>query len=125
MAKTPKRILVADDHPHLRKALCRLFEDHEYLEECAEAATGREAVDMAISIKPDLIILDLSMPVMNGLEAARILHQLMPHVPKILFTLHAQALMTADLKAAGIDRVVAKSDMTELIGHSENLVKAA
>jgi two-component system nitrate/nitrite response regulator NarL len=80
---------------------------------------------MAVQMKPDLIILDLSMPVMNGLEAARILNELMPAVPKILFTLHAQALMMADLKTAGIDRVVAKSDMTELIGHSENLVKAA
>jgi two-component system nitrate/nitrite response regulator NarL len=86
---------------------------------------GREAVEMAVQMRPDLIILDLSMPVMNGLEAARILNELMPAVPKILFTLHAQALMMADLKTAGIDRVVAKSDMTELIGHSENLVKAA
>jgi CheY-like chemotaxis protein len=125
MAKNTKRILVADDNPHLRKALCRLFEGHEYLEVCAEAVNGREAVDMAIAIKPDLIILDLSMPVMNGLEAARVLHQLMPHVPKILFTLHAQALMTADLKAAGIRKVVSKSDMTALVSHSEDLVKAA
>ena len=58
-------------------------------------------------------------------EAARVLNELMPEVPKILFTLHAQALMMADLKTAGIDRVVSKSDMTDLIGHSENLVKAA
>ena len=99
MAKATKKILIADDNPHLRKALCRLFENHAFLEICAEAV--------------------------NGLEAARILNELMPAVPKILFTLHAQALMMADLKTAGIDRVVAKSDMTELIGHSENLVKAA
>src|SRR5277367_4945319 len=125
MAKNTKRILIADDNPHLRKALHRLFEHHDYLEVCAEAVNGREAVEKAVQLKPDLIILDLSMPVMNGLEAARILHELMPRVPKILFTLHAQALMTADLKSAGIDRVVAKSDMTDLIGHSENLVKAA
>jgi DNA-binding NarL/FixJ family response regulator len=125
MTKNTKRILIADDNPHLRKALCRLFEDHEYLEVCAEAVNGREAVDMAIAIKPDLIILDLSMPVMNGLEAARILHELMPHVPKILFTLHAQALMSSDLQAAGIRKVVSKSDMTALLSHSEDLVKAA
>ncbi|HEY0704140.1 MAG TPA: response regulator [Candidatus Acidoferrales bacterium] len=125
MGKKTKRILVADDNAHLRKALCRLFEDHEFLEICAEATNGREAVEMAIAHKPDLIILDLSMPVMNGLEAARILSALMPHVPKILFTLHAHALMKSDLDAAGISRVVSKSDMTELIGHSESLVKAA
>ena len=120
MAKATKKILIADDNPHLRKALCRLFENHAFLEICAEAVNGREAVEMAVQMRPDL-----SMPVMNGLEAARILNELMPAVPKILFTLHAQALMMADLKTAGIDRVVAKSDMTELIGHSENLVKAA
>jgi DNA-binding NarL/FixJ family response regulator len=125
MAKKTKRILIADDNPHLRKALCLLFEDHEYLEVCAEAVNGREAVDMAITIKPDLIILDLSMPVMNGLEAARILNQLMPHVPKILFTLHAQALMSTDLQSAGIRKVVSKSDMSALLSHSEELVKAA
>jgi CheY-like chemotaxis protein len=125
MARTTKKILIADDNPHLRKALCRLFENHAFLEICAEAANGREAVEKAVALKPDLIILDLSMPVMNGLEAARILNQLMPEIPKILFTLHAQALMMADLKTAGIDRVVSKSDMTDLVGHSENLVKAA
>ena len=125
MAKPSKKILIADDNPYLRKALCRLFETHAFLEVCAEAVNGREAVEKAIAMKPDLIILDLSMPVMNGLEAARILNELMPEVPKILFTLHAQALMMADLKTAGIDRVVSKSDMMDLIGHSENLVKAA
>jgi CheY-like chemotaxis protein len=125
LAKICKKILIADDNPHLRKALCRLFENHAFLEICAEAVNGREAVEKAIQLKPDLIILDLSMPVMNGLEAARILNELMPNVPKILFTLHAQALMTTDLKSAGIDRVVSKSDMIELVGHSENLVKAA
>jgi len=125
MARTTKKILIADDNPHLRKALRRLFANHAFLEICAEAANGREAVEKAVAVKPDLIILDLSMPVMNGLEAARVLNELMPEVPKILFTLHAQALMMADLKTAGIDRVVSKSDMTDLIGHSENLVKAA
>lgn len=125
MAKNTKRILVADDNPHLPKALCRLFQGHAYLEICAEAVNGREAVEKAVQLKPDLIILDLSMPVMNGLEAARILQQLMSQVPKILFTLLAQALMTADLKSAGIRKVVSKSDMADLVGHSENLVQAA
>jgi|ERR1700723_1769987 CheY-like chemotaxis protein len=125
MGQKTKRVLIADDNAHLRKALCRLFEGHAYLEICAEAANGREAVEKAIAIRPDLIILDLSMPVMNGLEAARHLSALMPHVPKILFTLHAHALIKSDLDAAGISRVVSKSDMVELIGHSEDLVKAA
>ncbi len=125
MGQKTKRVLIADDNAHLRKALCRLFEGHDYLEICCEVANGREAVEKAIEIKPDLIILDLSMPVMNGLEAARILSKLMPHVPKILFTLHAHALIKSDLDAAGISCVVSKSDMIELVSHSEDLVKAA
>jgi len=125
MRKTNKRILVADDSPHIRKALCKLFEGHGFLEICAEAVDGRDAVNKAIELKPDLIILDLSMPVMNGLEAARILKDLMPHVPMILFTMHAHALLQADIRASGIHRVVSKSDMSKLIGHSEELVKAA
>jgi DNA-binding NarL/FixJ family response regulator len=125
LATTRKRILIADDSPHLRKALWRLFENHAFLEVYAEAVNGREAVEKAIQLKPDLIILDLSMPVMNGLEAARVLNQLMPDVPKILFTFHAQALMMLDLTTAGIAKVVSKSDMIELVGHSEKLVKAA
>jgi CheY-like chemotaxis protein len=125
MRHKSKRILVADDNDYLRKALCRLFADHEYLEICAEAVNGQDAVDKAIALQPDLIILDLAMPVMNGLEAAKILTGIMPQVPKILFTLHAQALLQSDIDAAGIRAVVAKSDLADLVGHSEALVRAA
>jgi CheY-like chemotaxis protein len=125
MGKPTKRILVAYDNPHMRKALCRMFQDHEYLEICCEAVNGQDAIDKAIAMKPDLIILDLAMPVMNGLEAARILSKIMPNVPKILFTLHAQALLQIDVNHAGFDRVVSKSDMMDLVTHSEDLLKAA
>ena len=70
MAKT---ILVADDNPLIRKMLCEMFEIEEDYDICAEAANGQETVDLAEKHRPDLIILDLSMPVMNGLEAARTL----------------------------------------------------
>jgi CheY-like chemotaxis protein len=65
-----KRILVADDNATIRKMLCRLFADHETLEICDEAVNGAEAVEMAAKLRPQLVILDLSMPVMNGIEAA-------------------------------------------------------
>jgi len=125
MGQKIKRILVADDNAYMRKALCRLFADHDYLEVCAEAVNGQDAIDKALEHKPDLIILDLAMPVLNGIEAARILHRLMPEVPKILFTLHAQALLKSDTESAGIRKVVSKGDMAGLVGHSEDLVRAA
>ena len=78
MAKT---ILVADDSPRIRKLLCSLFEPEEDYEICAEAANGQEAIALALMHRPDLIILDLSMPVMDGVTAARELRTSLPGVP--------------------------------------------
>jgi PleD family two-component response regulator len=82
----PKTVLVADDNPTIRKMLCRMFEKEEHYDLCAEAEDGKQAIELALQHRPDLIILDLSMPVMNGLEAAHELKKLMPKVPIILFT---------------------------------------
>ena len=71
-----KRILVADDNPMIRKMLCRLFAIEEDYDICAEAENGREAIELALHHRPDLIILDLAMPVLNGLEAARELRKI-------------------------------------------------
>jgi CheY-like chemotaxis protein len=117
MAKT---ILVADDNPKIRESLCRLFEAVEGYDVCAQAANGREAIDLALKHRPHLIILDLSMPVMNGLAAARELKKLMPDVPIILFTQYAD-LLGGDLP---VDRVVSKIEATELLGHVRSLIPA-
>src|ERR1700723_492576 len=84
-----KRILVADDSAMIRKCLCRIFEIVADYDICAEAVNGEEAIALAIEHKPDLIVLDFQMPVMNGIEAAYELKRIMPNVPIILFTLHA------------------------------------
>jgi two-component system chemotaxis response regulator CheY len=113
MAKT---ILVADDNPYIRKALCRLFESEEDYDLCADAENGEQAIEFAIRWRPDLIILDLSMPVMNGLEAARQLKTLMPNTPIILFSLHEQALAaSAAREDFPVDRIVSKTDPTALM----------
>ena len=83
-----KRVLVADDNPTIRKMLCRLFEVEESYDICAEAENGREAIDLALKHRPDLIILDMSMPVLNGTQAAQELKKIMPDVPIILLTQH-------------------------------------
>jgi CheY-like chemotaxis protein len=67
----PKTILVADDKKLIRKLLARVIEGTDEYKLCAEAANGEEAIALAQSCRPDLIILDLSMPVMNGIAAAR------------------------------------------------------
>jgi CheY-like chemotaxis protein len=119
MAKT---ILVADDNPTIRKMLCQLFEAAEGYNVCAEAANGREAVDLALEHRPHLIILDLSMPVMDGLAAARELKSLMPDVPIILFTQYADLgiyLLGSDLR---VERVVSKSEPRELLAQVRSLI---
>ena len=122
MAKT---ILVADDNPAIRKILCRLFETVEDYDVCAEAENGKQAIDLALRHKPDLIILDLSMPVMNGLEAAHELKKLMPpEIPIILFTQHADLSNRIGVMNMDVDRIVSKNDTSSLMGHVCSLAPA-
>jgi DNA-binding NarL/FixJ family response regulator len=81
-----KRILIVDDHAGVRLALTRVIESVDDFEVCGKAENGRVGVERALRLKPDLIILDLSMPVMDGLEAARELNELMPAVPILMYT---------------------------------------
>jgi DNA-binding NarL/FixJ family response regulator len=119
-----KIILVADDNPAIRKALCRMFEKEEDYDICAEAENGKQAIELALQCRPDLIILDLSMPVMNGLEAAHELKKLMPNVPIILFTQHAELGNRIGIMNADVDRIVAKSEAASLMGHVRSLAPA-
>jgi CheY-like chemotaxis protein len=121
MAKT---ILVADDNPKIRAQVCRLFESEEHYEICAEAGDGQEAIDLALKHHPDLIVLDLSMPLRNGFEAARELKRLMPDVPIILFTQHADLGKHLQASLSSVDRVVSKSEPLELLKHIRALLPA-
>lgn len=116
MAKT---ILVADDSPVIRKMLCELFEREENYDLCAEARDGAEAIALAIKHKPDLIILDMSMPVMDGIRAAKELKDLMPIVPIILFTFYAEEINPDHVS---VDRIVSKAAATTLMGHVRELL---
>ena len=103
-------ILIVDDSSLIRKTVREALEEQTGWLICGEAENGKQAIEKAQQLKPDLIILDLSMPVMNGLEAAQALKKLMPAIPLVMFTafktnnLHQLAL------AAGVNTVVMKSD---------------
>jgi len=116
----PRTVLVADDNPAIRKALCRVFEVEEDYEICAEAKNGEEAIALAKKHRPDLIILDLEMPVMKGIDAAAELKKLMPGIPIILFTAHAESLAKR-IEKLPIDRVVSKTDV-HLMVHVRELI---
>jgi CheY-like chemotaxis protein len=80
----PRITLVVDDNPHVRRILCEEFLSAGFAA-CVEAENGARALTEAAKVKPDLIILDLAMPVLNGLEAAPLLRQLLPETPIILY----------------------------------------
>jgi CheY-like chemotaxis protein len=119
MAKT---VLVADDNPIIRKMLCQIFEGEDDYDLCAEATNGQEAIDLALRCRPELIILDLSMPVLNGLDAARELKKMMPRVPIILFTQYSDLGDALSRDQLNVDRIVSKGNATELMGHVKSLL---
>jgi CheY-like chemotaxis protein len=118
------RVPVADDSAQIRKALCEIFSDHEKLELCDEAVDGQDAVDKARTGAPDLVVLDLSMPVMNGLEAARIIRGFLPKVPIILFTMHAALFETTHPTPPAVTRVVSKTEIHKLPQHALEVLAA-
>jgi DNA-binding NarL/FixJ family response regulator len=112
-----KTVLVADDSAIIRKMLCRVFEAEEDYDLCAEATNGQEAIELALKHRPDLIILDLSMPVLNGIDAARELKKLMPSVPIILFTQYSDLSHIISRNDLIVDRIVSKADHEDLMVH--------
>ena len=105
------RILIVDDSVIVRNALRAMLEDLDGLGPvaCEEAADGRQAISKARVWPPDLIVLDLSMPVMNGLDAAHELKRVLPAVPIIMYTSYAGASLRQVAMAAGIAKVVDKA----------------
>src|SRR5580700_2915557 len=120
-----KTILLADDSPLVGQSLYRLLATEANCELCAQAADGHEAISLAKQCKPDLVILDLSMPKMNGLQAARELKKIMPTVPIILLTLHASSVNESFAQEWGIDLVVPKGDFARLMEHVRMLLLPA
>jgi len=114
-----KRILVVDDNAIVRSLVRKLFQSQPDFEISAEAENGRDALDKAEKLRPDLIILDLVMPVMTGLDAAPLLKELLPNTPIILFTQQEGSEVERLARAAGIDAVVSKTQVA-----SELLLKA-
>jgi CheY-like chemotaxis protein len=120
-----KTALIVDDSPAIRAHLCDLFLAAGFTF-CREACTGPEAIELARNYKPDLVILDLVMPVMNGVEAAPRLRELLPEAPIILYTLFADQLKRLDLRLSGVSAVFLKnqplnqllSKVRELMGNN-------
>src|SRR5690242_5712237 len=111
--------MIVDDTAVIRRMMRALFEAENF--EVSDAVNGADAVQKAQEIKPNLIVLDMSMPVMNGLEAARALKLHMPLVPLLMFTNNAGGILDTEARSAGIVAVISKSDsdaQNQLLAHA-------
>jgi DNA-binding NarL/FixJ family response regulator len=104
------RILVADDHDVVRQGVRALLEGQPGWEVCGEAVDGRQAVEQARRLKPDLVVLDIGMPEMNGLEAARRILESRPQTEVLILTMHDSEQLIREVVRAGARGYVLKSD---------------
>ena len=104
------RILVADDHELARRGIRDLLETHPGWEVCGEAEDGRESVDLAISMKPDVVLLDIGMPNLNGLEATRQILAATPDVAILILTMHDSDNVVREGLRDGAKAFLLKSD---------------
>ena len=103
------RVLIADDHEAVRIGLCAILESAG-IEVCAQATNGEEAVEKSIQLRPDLIILDISMPGIGGIEAARQIRVFLPEVPILFFTTHNSPQLFALSKLVGAQGFITKNE---------------
>ena len=105
-----KRVLIADDSSSVREVIRMFLRDHEEIEICGEAVDGLDTVEKAQRLKPDLLLLDLVMPEINGAMVASILKHKMPNLRIILFTMYSDNVSKALSSAIGVDAVLSKPD---------------
>ena len=119
----PHRVLIADDSPFTRKTLQDLLQTHGW-EVCGQAENGADAVRMTVELNPNVVILDLAMPSMDGLTAARQISELLPTIPIVLHTLHDLPQLELEAKKNGISCIVPKSESVHIISVIDELTSA-
>ena len=118
-----KRILVVDDSASTRRLVRAFIESRPGLEVCGEAADGVEGIQKCRELKPDLIVLDFSMPRLNGLEAAKVLHEIIPKTPIVLFTYYKGIIPGQLAQEIGVTSIVSKGDqLTALADEVQRLI---
>lgn len=113
-----KAVLIADDNAFIRTALYEFFQREPDFMVCGVAENGCEAVEEAGRLHPDLIVLDMKMPVMDGLEAARLLKRMMPEVPLIMYSGNNDEFVEQTAKSIGISEIISKSQRVSVLIHA-------
>jgi DNA-binding NarL/FixJ family response regulator len=112
--KRSVRILIADDHEVVRKGVRSLLESQDN-QNITEASNGKEAVDIASEMSPDLVVLDVTMPILDGLSAAKQIKKALPRVPIVILSIHNGPEMMRATQRAGADAFVTKSDLGSVL----------
>jgi DNA-binding NarL/FixJ family response regulator len=121
----PKRILVVDDNAPIRGLVREFIESRPGFEICGEATNGLEGIEKGRELKPDLIVLDFLMPGINGLQAAVLLHQIVPNAPIILFTFYKDVIPSGLAHDAGVASILSKTDqLASLADEVQRLIAA-
>src|SRR6202795_3088408 len=107
------RILIVADHAVVRRGVRSLLESHDGWEVCGEATTGRDAVAQSLRLRPDIVVMDLSLPELNGLDATRQILKEAPHTEVLVLTMHHSEHLAWDVLQAGARGYVLKSDADE------------
>jgi DNA-binding NtrC family response regulator len=118
------RILLADDNERVRSTFSGIISEADPdWEVCAEVANGQLAVEKAAELKPDLVVLDFSMPILDGISAGRKIRSMLPEVPVLLYTFVTSARIEQDARKAGINAVIEKADFRKLVQEMRALVR--
>ena len=116
------RILVADDQNLIREGVRLLLEARTGYSICGEAANGQEAVEKARELQPDLLILDVSMPVLNGFDAARMIRKFCPRVPILILSMHNSRQLVEEARKIGVQGYVSKMYLEEQLVNAAQAV---
>jgi DNA-binding NarL/FixJ family response regulator len=118
------RVLMAEDHAVVRQGLCCLLRSDGHFEIVGEARTGREAVDLARSLRPDVILMDIAMPVLNGLEATRQIIAADPAARVIILSAHSDEVYVERMNAAGVAGFIEKQSSADVLTKAIRTVAA-
>ena len=116
------RVLIADDHEAVRKGVCAILATRGDIDVCGEAANGKEAIQKAHDLQPDLLIVDITMPVLSGFEAAREIKKSMPHVAILILSMHESLQLIEEARKIGVDGYVTKNQVSEILLQAVNAI---
>ena len=109
------RVLIADDHEAVRRGVCAILTSRTDVEVCGEAVNGQEAVEKAVTLAPDLIILDITMPVLSGFEAARQIRKTLPQVSILILSMHESNQLIEEAKKIGVQGYITKTQVGDTL----------